>query len=227
MVKKTLLTLAALLFFMSSLYSQQWDRMGPGHGGIGVAPQYGPYGNREPGPVGPMRGPRTPKNGVIGRRGAPAITPDLENKILYKIGEISPFLKEKLIELKKNDPLRYNRVLHLLAVKYRWWQRLKNDPDGKKFADQLLNLSIKERELVVKYKLTNSESEKEKIRSKLEKIDTTLFDLRQKAREITVKKLEDRLNKIKKELKERKEHKREIIREHLDEILGSGGSWRW
>ncbi len=197
MVKKTLLVAVAILFAVS-LYAQ------PPHGGK----RWGPIGQ---GAVRPMR----------------PLPPEVEKKLLNEVGKVSPYLVGKLKKLKEENPMLYRGILIKTEVGYRWWQRLKKDHEGKKFADELWKLSIKERELAVKYHDATSDKERSKIRKLLEKIDYNLFDLRQKARKITIKKLEEKLKQIKEDLKDREEHKEEIIKQHIDQITGQGRRWRW
>ncbi len=166
--------------------------------------------------------------GVVGNRGPMRfIPPRIEERLISEVDKVSPYLAEKLRDLKKNRPRLYRIVLGKLARGYRWYQRLKHDPKGKKFADELWKLSLKERELALKYKESESEKVKKQIAKEIKKISEKLFDLRQEAREIAVKQLEEKLKTIKEELKEREAHREEIIQQHIDQILGKGQGWRW
>jgi len=179
-----------------------------------MGPGYGMGGKGAPGPGWQME-----------RKGP--VSPELEKKVLEEIGKVSPYLKEKLIKAKQEHPRFYNMVIRRAIKGYFWWQKLKKDPEGKKFADKLWKLSIKEKELAVRYRNATSEKEKKRIISELKKIDSTLFDLRQKARELTIRDLEEKIKKIKEELKERKAHKEEIIQEHIDRLTGREKRWSW
>ncbi len=155
------------------------------------------------------------------------LTQEQEKLLMKEVEKVSPLLADRLNRLKNGRPRIYGMVMRRLSIAYRWYTRLKKDPEGKKFADKLWRLSIKERELAVRYREAKDREARREIEKKIRKLDEELFELRQKAREIAIKHLEDKLKQIKKELKEREKHKDEIIRQHVDQLLGKGRGWRW
>jgi len=151
---------------------------------------------------------------------------DIEN-LLQEVRKISPYTAEKIEVLSKRNP-RLGRVLtNSLNRAYFWYQKLKDDKNGSKYADEFWKLSVLEKEIALKIRNSTDKSEIKRLKKSLNKIVSKLFDFRQKAREIKIKRIEENLKRVKKELKQRAEGKRQIVKEHIDTLLGNKRHLSW
>lgn len=128
-------------------------------------------------------------------------------------------LANKLLELKKRDPFKYNQVIKisfgLLNI-----ARKSGQENIEKDVVRGISLEYDVRELSLKYdKATDSEKSKikEEIRAKLNE----LFDIRLKAQEIRVKKVEQDLKELKSNIEKRKANRSKIVENRLNQLTKS------
>ena len=164
------------------------------------------------------------KPGMRGRRNMRM--PDIQN-LISEVRKISPYVADEMEKI----PSKYSGINGMLVRSlnraYLWYNKLKDDAEGADFADDFWKLSVLEKEYALKIRDTKNNSEIKKLKKKLEKTVSKLFDLRQRAREIKIRRAEENLKKIKAELKERMKNRKQIIKDHINLLLGHRVNMSW
>ena len=208
--------LTLLIFLTIPLWGYRGSPMTPpGPGAGNGAPPYMGNGNFRKGMPGNVRGNRMGMNGM-----------DINN-LLKEVKKVSPYVEEKMNSLVRSDPKIGGILTRSLNRAYGWYLKLQNDPDGKKFAGEFWKLSVKEKEFALKIRDTSNKTTIKKLKRELNKTVSKLFDLRQKAREIKINRIEQNLDKIKADLKQRVKNKKQIVQDHIDSLLGIRKHLSW
>lgn len=134
----------------------------------------------------------------------------------------------RLNELRLRKPEEYRRHLKRAMMRKRDLERLKEkEPELYEKSLQILELRRESFELVEKYKDAETDKEKEKIKTELSRVVSEQFDLREEVRGARIKRLEEKITRLKEELAERKKNRDEIIERRIDELIDENDYMRW
>jgi hypothetical protein len=128
--------------------------------------------------------------------------------------------REYMMSLKENNPDEFYRLMEL------------KETDRNQFRKELRSIIHKEmkcrkenrgkeqfNEIISKYNNASSDSEKEKIREKIRNMLDKDFDKRQKRRSLTIERLNEKLEDLKKQLEAESMDKNQFISKQLDKML--------
>ncbi|MBN2789853.1 MAG: hypothetical protein JXR69_06665 [Candidatus Delongbacteria bacterium] len=144
------------------------------------------------------------------------ISPELETKISNTLKEHFPELYNKSLDLKKNHPLIYRKLLKKLRKHIR---RTKEPKEEKK---NLIAMIFEESEvdiLIQKFKNTENEKEKAELKDIIRKKLSDGFDKRENIEKKVINRIEKNIEKKKKNHDERIKNKEKLINEHLEKLL--------
>ncbi|GEM_PF-5635270 len=144
---------------------------------------------------------------------------------------------ETLEVIKKND-IDFFRTLKRLRAKnprqYRFLikssahllkgARFSDDPSLEKDVVEGVKLEYETRILANKYK-KSPKPERDSIRKKLFGKVSKLFELREKGRKAKIQMMEKHLKEMRKKLSDRRAHKKEIVKDRVNELIGEGYRW--
>ena len=156
------------------------------------------------------------------------ITPEQEQEILEKIKKENPNELEKLMQLKKDRPIEFRKILIQRQHEFERLEDLKErDPERYEQKKKEQFLEQQSRQFAEKFRTSNDEKEKTKIKNDLLVVLSELFDLREKDREEEIKLLNEKLEQLKLVLAERKKKKKEIVDRRLQEMIGERDVLIW
>lgn len=195
--------------------------MGPMGYGMGGGPgqMVGP-GQRGGGPAMKQgKGFKKPGAGRMNAGRGWGIPDELEAKILQVIKKNDPAFADKLARLKESDERKYDSTIEI-AARFLNMGRIANEPGIEKDIVRGISLEYEARELALKYE-NAKENEKAKIKEDMKGKLNELFDIRTKAHEIRVKRLENEISQLKRNLEARKANKTKIVEQRLDQLIGN------
>ena len=147
-----------------------------------------------------------------------------------------PEVREKLEELKKNMPDKFNRLMEMRRRNPEQFRQTldKFRPDKPGQKDPVLNeLFQKQRKLEERLRKLGpavqrtSGDERDKQVEELRNLLNEIFDLRQQAKEYQIKKELERINQMQQGAQKRKENKQMIVDRELKKMLGENDEWEW
>ncbi|MCD5397508.1 hypothetical protein LR003_01065 [candidate division NPL-UPA2 bacterium] len=183
----------------------------------------GKRGRRPPGLEGRRRGRE--------RLGFGAVTQEEEEKILRYLEENRPEEFERLTRLRERSPSEYRRILGRFGKRIRRRRFLedlkKEDPERYEKVVHIKELERESRQLARKYREINDPEEREIIRANLNNLLSEIFDLRQEERETETKRLERELKRLREKIIRRWENKEAIVNRRLKEMTGEVDYLQW
>lgn len=230
-MKKIAFGLAAVMMFASSAYvlardgdrrsdrenvAEVWfddDMPGPGH----VAEMHGRIGG--------VKKRFIKKRQMSMRRGKGQERERLGDRILEVIKKHDPAFARKLGKLKDDKPMKYRFVIKH-ARKMFIFAKMGKDEEFEKDMVKGMALDYEARELGFSYQEASGK-EKERIKKELKSKVSGLFDLKLKGQEARIKKMDEKISKLRKNLVKRKNNKSTIVDNRVDELAGEADSWKW
>jgi hypothetical protein len=98
--------------------------------------------------------------------------------------------------------------------------RVEDDPEMRKLHEEDEQMMAKTNELAQQYRRARSDSEKEKIRSQLNELVNSHYDIRQKRRELEVRKLEEQIQNLREAVRSRSKNRESIIDVRISQLTG-------
>lgn len=146
-----------------------------------------------------------------------------EAAVLGLIKKHDPAFFGKLKELRETAPGKYRIILQLSGklfgmVKEELGENLEKD------AVRALSLEFDSKELALGYDKA-SDAEKKSVRESLRGKLAELFDLKTRAHELRLKRMEKEIAKLRKNLESRKLNKEKIVQQRLEQLTGEGYGW--
>lgn len=185
-------------------------------------PGYGPGPNA--GDMGPMK-----KRNFKGPGVGPNMWQDKKRdinsqEIMEIIKKNDPAFADRLLELEKKDPFKYHQVIKI-SFRLLNISRKAGEENIEKDIVRAVSLEYDVRELALQYDKA-TDSEKSKIKEEMKSKLNELFDIRLKAQEIRVKKVEQELIELKSNIQKRKANKLKIVEDRLNQLTkGKDLSW--
>ena len=146
-----------------------------------------------------------------------------EEETLALIKKHDAAFAKKVEDYKTTAPAKYKMVMRLsgrtLAA-----AKLEEDASVEKDAVRTLALEFEVKEISRKMEKA-SDSEKAGIKEALKVKLSEVFDLRSKAQELRVKRMDASLSKLKAKLEARKAKKAKIVEQRVEELTGEGNLW--
>ena len=146
-----------------------------------------------------------------------------EAELLALIKKHDPVFAKKVEDLKGTAPAKYRMVL-MLGGKMLAGAKMDENEAAEKDAVRTMALEFDVKELSRKLEKA-SETEKGAIKDSLKAKISELFDLKSKAQETRVKRMEGEIAKLKKNLESRKANKSKIVDQRVEQLTGEGYSW--
>jgi len=147
-------------------------------------------------------------------------------EFVKSIEEINPAFAKKLKKMQKENPRKFRKVLMVQSI-----NRFGIEKEGiekmKKNVIDLIELNIKEYDIVEAYKKSDNDGEKAKFKQELMKILSQKFDIRDRDIESKLKFMSGEVDEFKQALNKRKENKDRIVENRADIILGESLSVMW
>lgn len=157
-----------------------------------------------------------------------SLTSAQEQEVLEYLKQQFPERLERLEDIEDNRPFLYRRTLARLYREMQTLKRVKdNDPERYEELLQERRLEVESLELAQQYKETEDESEKQKIKTRLQKLLYEIFDYRQLNRQKEIERLEKRLAELKEQNDRRQEMKEEIVERRLLQLTGQESVLEW
>ncbi len=153
---------------------------------------------------------------------APPVTAEQEAELLEMLKQRQPGRHERLVQLRKAHPDKYQR---LLPRAWQWYQRFESLPPAvRKVHLQLQEVRLKKWRLSEKIAKTDRPKEKAKLKKKLVNTLGKQFDLEQRLLEQRLVELEEQLGRLRANLARRTTQRKEIIRRRSKAVL-QGRHW--
>ncbi|MDD5209528.1 MAG: hypothetical protein PHV36_09080 [Elusimicrobiales bacterium] len=202
---------------------------GPGGGGPGMQPGMG-QGRGQMGPGMKGEGGMGQEKMMIKKKmmmregrggGGPGFMQ--EDEILAMITKYDPAFAKKIGDLKEIAPGKYKMIMQMSGKMF-GMARMQQNENIEKDAVRALSLEYETKELGLKFeKSTDADKKtiKETLRGKL----AELFDLKTKAQELRVKRMDAEIASLKKNLESRKVNKAKIVEQRLEQMTGEGYGW--
>jgi hypothetical protein len=156
------------------------------------------------------------------------LTPEQEEEVIAYLRKARPDRVDHLLDLKGKRPGLYRSFLSRAYREMRYLNRLKeDDPERYEQVAQEKKFEEEARLLAKKYRDSEDENEKVRLREDLKTLLDKLFDYRQMNRQFEIEKLEKRLEDLKDVNERRLANKEEIVERRLDEMLGTKRELEW
>ncbi|MEF3279826.1 MAG: hypothetical protein K6357_02515 [Elusimicrobiota bacterium] len=149
---------------------------------------------------------------------------EIEGKVIEIIKKNDPEFAKKLEQLKKDDPFKYRQVIKI-SFNLINFERNAEDKTIEKDIVRGISLEYDVRELALKYEKA-SVSDKDRIKTEIKSKLNELFDIRTKAHELKIKRLEAEVSELKSTITKRKANKDKIVEQRLNQIIG-GKELNW
>ena len=157
-----------------------------------------------------------------------AMGPEAEKEALDFLQIIAPFRVEELQALKQVNPPEFQqRVREILDVKHRLDFAKKNDPQRYELMLQETRMEQETQQRGEQYRRARTDEEKNRIGQELQQLLDRLFDVKEKNKELEIKRLEEQLAKLKNTIAERKKNKSQIVAARMEELTDERNSLRW
>ena len=155
------------------------------------------------------------------------LTPEQERETLTYLKEVRPEQGERLLMVRDRRPQQYRIFLSRAYREMRYMSEIrKSDPDRYERLRREKQMESETQDLAARYKSTEDESEKSRIRAELMELLGSLFDMRQLNREDEIIRLEKRLEELREAQVDRQSHKEEIVLRRLQELIDDK-AWEW
>lgn len=156
------------------------------------------------------------------------LNPDQEEETLEYLKEFHPDQAGDLLLLKARRPERYWTVLSRAFREMRYLEGLKEkDPERYERVSREKKLEREAWNLSRKYRQTEDDNEKVRLREELKSLLDQVFDYRQMNRQEEIEKLEKRLAELKENNQRRLANKNEIVQRRLKQLLGDEKGMEW
>ena len=156
------------------------------------------------------------------------LTPEQEEEVIAYLRDTRPDRVDNLLDLKGRRPGLYRSFLSRAYREMRYLNRLKeDDPERYEQVAQEKKFEEEARLLAKKYRESEDENERVRLREDLKVLLDKLFDYRQMNRQFEIEKLEKRLEELKDVNERRLANKEEIVGRRLDEMLGTKRELEW
>ena len=157
-----------------------------------------------------------------------AVTQEEEDEALRYMEKNRPEEFERLTRLKKRNPLMYQGILGRIIRGIHFLEDLKKeDPERYKRVVHIKELEQESRRLAEKYEEIDDPEEKETIKTDLKNLLSDIFDLRQKEREVEIERLRKELERLQEKIIRRRENKETIVNRRLKEMTGEADYLQW
>ncbi len=145
------------------------------------------------------------------------LTDSQQAELLEQIKAHRPEEYEQLMKMKESQPRRYRWIL---AERWRWYQRYKSMPASVQKA-LLTQYEARVRIARIRKALVDdpSDQQRQTLAAELKTQVAALFDANQTIRTHFLKKLEEKLERFRKELDDRAEQRDKLVSEHVQKIL--------
>ncbi len=212
--------LVATLVFGSARAAEEGDGPPPG-------PPPHERGNGPP-PSHPHPPPHPPPHHGEGRpwRGLPRpgpfgeATDEQVEEIRAFVSEHLPTFGAKLDEMRAESPERFRGLMRRLRFEvHQLLQLRERDPEAFAKAIEGRRLGLQVREIATRLEENTDEEQRERLRGRLRELVAQLFDAELVAQRAHVRRLEEKLQKLRETLKKRAAHREEIVRERVERIL--------
>ncbi len=145
---------------------------------------------------------------------------EIIEKALNFIREYAPLKYEEMMKMKEEEPMKFGHQIRCIVKIMMKLEHLKEvDPEAYKLAEKIARLEGKAFDMAIKYKREQSEEKREKIKKELKDLLYQIFEMRQRLREMRIKRLEREIERLKEMLKERERMKDKIVEHHLTELI--------
>ena len=156
------------------------------------------------------------------------ISAEKEQELLAIIREQNEQQAQDLLRLREDNSMDYYKYLLQLQHEQKQLEQIKeSDPERYELHKKAKELEDKITALVIKYHNSNNKKEKNKIKIELKSSLNALFDYREQPREDEIKRLNEKLNQMRKVLEKRKKKKAEIVENRWKELLGELSDLSW
>jgi len=158
---------------------------------------------------------------------AVSLTQEEEDEALRLLQETDPGRYDRVLQLKTSNPLMYQQIMNQFARQLRNLKRIKaNDPETYKRILQERRMDRDCRDLAEAWKTADTDEQK-RIENQLKEKLNILFDLRQKNRELEIRRLEERLQELKEKNRLRMANKQDIVENRFQELIGKSSVLEW
>ncbi len=165
---------------------------------------------------------------LLGRRQRMALNEKQEQETLEWISGIDPDLAQSYRELKTEAPKQYRSLMRNAFFTMKRMERIRRrSPERYEHQKKIHVMEARTRILGIKFRRSEDEREKDKIRDEMRTMLDTLFDLREKDRQAEIKRLEKELARLRESLTLRRKNKDRIIERRIDELTGVLDELHW
>jgi hypothetical protein len=148
------------------------------------------------------------------------VTDEEIGDILGFMKENMPWMHEEMEKLRQADPDRFRQVCRRLRFEIGQLRAMKErDPEGFRQALEAKRLKFHSGVLAAKVRAAQSPEEREQLAAKLRKTLERQFQLETAAQEAAIRRLEERIAAVRKELQERAARRKEILQQRLDQLM--------
>lgn len=149
-------------------------------------------------------------------------------KVFRFVKSFNPGWAEELDHLQKENPREFREALLHAAREMQELNELKkHDPKRFKAMRQRNQLEYKSHKLAEKYRHSDNQKDKERIKKELRKILPRIFDIQKKERMQDVQRMEKELRQLKEKMARRKKIRQQLIEERLKQLTGEKEEWEW
>lgn len=153
--------------------------------------------------------------------GEPAMTEQQEADVLKFLEERRPEFYDQLKGLKQSNPIHYKVAMHSVWRMYREWRQMPKDVQDALLAEQEAKIKMIRLSRAVQDAGPNGDA---KLKEQLKVAVTEHFGAEQKRMEAQLTRLEEQIERLRKDLKERTGRRDQIIEERLENFShGHGG----
>jgi len=138
-----------------------------------------------------------------------------ETRLLAAVKDVDPLQYERLLRLKRRDPVAYHAVLRRIERRI---ARTSRDPEALARAVEMRSLNQQLLVLRDRY-LTSSGDERVAIRAQMVTKALALLELKQAERRARLQELQSKLDKLQAEVDERETNKDRLVDEYVDGLL--------
>ena len=140
--------------------------------------------------------------------------------ILGFMKENMPWMHEEMATLRQTDPDRFRQLCRRLRFEIGQLRAMKErDPEGFRQALEAKRLKFHSGVLAAKVRAAQSPEEREQLAAKLRKTLERQFQLETATQEAAIRRLEERIAAVRKELQERAARRKEILQQRLDQLM--------
>jgi len=140
--------------------------------------------------------------------------------ILGFMKENMPWMHQEMEKLRQADPDRFRQVCRRMRFEIGQLRALKErNPEGFRQALEAKRLKFHSGVLAAKVRAAQSPEEREQLAAKLRKTLERQFQLETASQEAAIRRLEERIADVRKELQERAARRKEILQQRLDQLM--------